>query len=149
MTEHTIDTSDNPPVRVTYNRSSKSENDIIKNEIDTMLKNNIIRPSRSEWCAPVVLTRKKDGTVRFCVDYRKLNNVTYPIPKIEETLQSLDKMKYFTTLDFTSGYWQINIAEKINIKRLSIQFMVAMSLIECHLVSVTLLSHSKDTWILY
>ena len=116
LTEHTIDTGDVVPIRTFYGRSSKVENEIMKKEIDMMIEKDIITESKSDWSAPVVLVKKKDGTVRFCIDYRKLNNVTrkevYPIPRIEDTLQSLANMKYFTTLDFASGYWQLQVAEK-------------------------------------
>ena len=113
--EHSINTRDAIPTKVIYNRNSYKENEVIKSEIENMLKLKIIRPSRSEWTAPVVLVKKKDGSIRFCVDFRKLNNVTvkeiYPLPRINDTIDTLSGMKYFTTLDFISGYWQINIKE--------------------------------------
>ena len=113
--EHSINTRDALPTKVIYNRNSYTENDVIKKEIENMLKLNIIRPSKSEWTAPVVLVKKKDGSIRFCVDFRKLNDATqkeiYPLPRINDTIDSLTGMKYFTTLDFISGYWQINIKE--------------------------------------
>lgn len=79
-----------------------------------MLDSKIIVPSASPWAAPIVLARKKDGTPRFCVDYRKLNTTThkdaYPLPRIEESLTSLYKAKYFSTLDLASGYWQVEVS---------------------------------------
>ena len=76
-----------------------------------MKANGIIQDSRSPWASRIVLVRKKDGGLRFCVDYRALNNVTvkdvYPLPRIDHSLSILRKGKYFTTLDMFAGYWQI------------------------------------------
>ena len=81
-----------------------------------MLRKNIISPSQSPWSSPVILVRKKDGSLRFCVDYRKVNSVTrkdaYPLPRIDETLDTLAGSSWFTTLDLLSGYWQLEVAEK-------------------------------------
>ena len=78
-----------------------------------MLKVGIIEPADSEWTSPPVLVRKKDGRVRWCIDYRKLNNATkkdtYPLPLIEECLDALSGNMYFSTLDMASGYWQIEV----------------------------------------
>ena len=76
-----------------------------------MLRNDIIERSDSPWASPIILIRKKDGKYRFCVDYRKLNNVTekdaYPLPMISSTLDKLNNAKYLSTLDIKSAYWQI------------------------------------------
>ena len=80
-----------------------------------MLEKSIVSPGKGSWASPVVLAKKKDGTMRFCVDYRKLNRSTirdaYPIPRIDDTLDSLRKMKVATSLDATSGYWHVVIDE--------------------------------------
>ena len=80
-----------------------------------MLNQDIIEPSESPWASPVVLVRKKDGSLRYCIDYRKLNSVTvkdsYPLPRIDESLDALGGSRYFSTLDLASGYWQIELDE--------------------------------------
>jgi Reverse transcriptase (RNA-dependent DNA polymerase) len=89
--------------------------EVEKEEIERMLKADVIEPANSEWACPVVLITKPDGSVRFCVDYRKLNAVTvkdsYPLPRMDECLDSLGDATIFSTLDCNSGYWQIVMKE--------------------------------------
>eukprot|EP00731_Ephydatia_muelleri_P038702 Em0868g2a len=79
-----------------------------------MLDNGIVEPSEGPWSSPIVLAKKKDGTLRFCVDYRKVNTITkrdaYPLPRIDDTLGTLGGSKFFTTMDLASGYWQVEMA---------------------------------------
>ena len=81
--------------------------------LQDMLRNDTIQPSSSPWASPIVLVQKKDGSFRFCVDYRKLNAVTrkdaYPLPRIDDTLDTLSGAHWFTTLDLISGYWQVEV----------------------------------------
>lgn len=77
-----------------------------KQAIDNLLNQGVIRPSNSPWASPLVLVRKKDNSVRLCVDYRQFNKVTkvdaFPIPKVEECLDSVAGASIFSTLDLTS-----------------------------------------------
>ena len=76
-----------------------------------MLKAKVIKPSTSPWAFPIVLVTKKDGGVRFCVDYSKLNKVAkfdaYPMPRIEELIDTIGPAQVISTLDLAKGYWQI------------------------------------------
>lgn len=81
--------------------------------ITHMLSQGVIAESRSPWASPIVLVRKKDGDLRFCVDYRKLNQNTkldvFPLPRVDDTLDMLSGNKFFTALDLASGYWQVAV----------------------------------------
>ena len=81
-----------------------------------MISSGFISRLQSEWASPVVLIPKPDGSLCFCVDYRRLNAMTvrdtYPIPRMDECLDSLGEANVFTTLDCNSGYWQIPVAEE-------------------------------------
>lgn len=103
-----------PPSRPTF-RMSPTELDELKKQIDDLLSKGLIRPSKSPYGAPVLLTRKKDGGWRFCIDYRALNAITvknkYPLPRIDELFDRLEGAKYFSKLDMRSGYWQIKMHE--------------------------------------
>ena len=120
IVKHKINTGDTAPIKQAPRRLPLAKREIMKTEIDRMLKQGIIEPSQSPWSAPIVLVTKKDGSTRFCVDYRKLNSVTYkdsyPLPKIDESLDTLRGSNWFSTLDLQSGYFQVemdpNDAEK-------------------------------------
>lgn len=116
ITEHVIDTGDSPPIRQQSYRHSPFEREIAHKQVDEMLRDEVIRESYSPWSSPVVLVRKPDGGWRFCVDFRRVNAVTkkdvHPLPRVDDILDVLQGAKYFTTLDLTSGYWQIGIREE-------------------------------------
>ena len=112
--QHKIYTGDNPPVKQKQRRFPQKQQEIIAEELEKMFKLNAIEPSTSPWSSQVVLVRKKNGQIRFCVDYRGLNDVTrkdsYPLPNIQDTYDSLAGAQYFSTLDLASGYWQVELA---------------------------------------
>ena len=111
--QHGIDTGDNPPFKIPYRRLPLKKKGVVDEEIAKQLKQGVIVPSMSPWSSPIHLVTKKDGTIRFCIDYRKLNGLTkknsYPLPRIDETLDSLGGNAWFCTLDLQSGYWQIGM----------------------------------------
>ena len=80
-----------------------------------ILQKDIIQPSTSPWASPIVLVKKKNGSFEFCIDYRKVNSITkkdaYPLPRVDETLDTLAGSQWFTTLDLLSGYWQVQLNE--------------------------------------
>ena len=110
---HPIVTDNTLPIKQRPYRLSPVEHDFVAKELDHMLEQEIIQPSQSPWASPIVLVKKKNGKMRFCVDYRKLNKITkrdaYPLPRIDEILDSLGKAKWFTSLDLASGYWQVEM----------------------------------------
>ena len=116
--EHHIDLMpDAKPLRSVPYRAGIRMRDIEKAEVDKMVEQGVAVPAPpTDWAAPVVFAPKKDGTLRFCVDYRRLNAMTvrdaYPIPRMDECIESLGDAKVFSTLDANSGYWQILIAPK-------------------------------------
>lgn len=116
LVEHTIDTGDARPIKLPLRRQAMAKIDIIDDQITTMLDQGIIRPSNSSWAFREVLVDKKDGTPRFCVDYRRLNAITtkdaYPLPRLDDSLDGMGGAQWFCTLDLASGYWQVPMAEK-------------------------------------
>ncbi len=87
---------------------------VVQSELEAMLEMGVIEESHSDWASPIVLVPKTDGSVRFCVDYRKVNAVSmfdaYPMPRVDELLDRLDTARFYSTLDLTKGYWQIPLS---------------------------------------
>jgi hypothetical protein len=102
----------NPPSRPTF-RLSAVELEELKKQLEELTKAGFIRPSKSPFGAPILFVKKKDGTMRMCVDYRALNNITvknsYPLPRIDELFDRLQGARYFSKIDLRSGYHQIRI----------------------------------------
>ena len=99
-----------------FRRIPPQQVDEVREHLELMLDTGAIRPSNSPWCNAVVLVHKKDGSLRFCIDFRRLNSLTkkdsHPLPRICETLDSLIGAAYFSTFDLTSGFWQVLMAEE-------------------------------------
>ena len=113
LVQCTIDTPDACPQKQPMRRVPFGVRHEMSQQLDQMLTMGVIQPSESPWASPVVLVRKKDGSLRFCIDYQKLNSVTkpdvFPMPRIDDMLDQLGKSKYFSTLDLAAGYWQIRM----------------------------------------
>ena len=105
------------PVRpIPPRRVSPALREMVRAEIAVLLESGIIRPSRSAFSSPIVMVRKKDGTRRMCLDYRRLNEATVdnkrPLPQVKEVLSRLGGAKYYATLDLRSGFHQVPMAEE-------------------------------------
>ena len=103
-----------PPYASTY-RMSPAELDELRRQLTDLSDRGFIQPSQSPYGSPILFVRKKDGTLRFCIDYRALNKLTvknrYALPRTEELFDRLQGAKVFSKIDLESGYWQVRIAE--------------------------------------
>ena len=113
--KHTIKVSSEEPVKLKPYPLPFSSEQVVREEINNMLLNDVIEPSDSPYSSPIVLVKKKDGSIRFCIDFRKLNSITIgdacPIPDHDHIMLKMHRALFFTKLDMTKGYWQIEIAE--------------------------------------
>ena len=102
---------DTLPFKERFHRIPPPQLDEVREHLKLMLDTGVIRPSNNLWCNAVVLVRKKDGSLRFCIDFRKLNSLTvkdsHPLPHICETLESLTGAAHYSTFDMNSGFWQV------------------------------------------
>ncbi|KAL0445917.1 UNVERIFIED_CONTAM: Transposon Ty3-I Gag-Pol polyprotein, partial [Sesamum latifolium] len=103
------------PISIAPYRMAPSELKELKKQLEELLDKGFIRPSISPWGAPVLFVKKKDGSMRLCIDYRQLNRITiknkYPLPRIDDLLDQLKGATVFSKIDLRSGYWQLRIEE--------------------------------------
>ena len=115
LVKHKINLTDDQPIKEPPRRIPPALYTEVKEHLVEMIEAGAVRPSHSPYSSNIVLAKKKDGSLRFCVDFRKLNNKTvkdaYAIPRIEESLHLLAGAKY-SKLDLRSGYWKVEIEEK-------------------------------------
>ncbi|BES95719.1 multicellular organismal development [Nesidiocoris tenuis] len=113
---HSIDTGTSRPIKQPPRRVPYAQEEHVDQLIQEMLEQDVIEPSNSPWASPVVLIPKKDGSTRFCIDFRKINQVTkkdsYSLPCIQELLDALGGAKWFCSVDLKCGYWQIALKEE-------------------------------------
>lgn len=116
LVKHNIIVTDDTPISQPYRRVPPSALGEVQEHIKDLLAKDIIRPSTSPYSSPIVIVRKKSGEIRMCVDYRRLNAVTrrdsFPLPRIEESLDAVGGAKYFSSIDLASGYYQLAVAEE-------------------------------------
>ena len=124
---------DTSPFKEHFCRILPSQLDEVREHLKLMLDTGVIWPSNSPWCNAVVLVRKKDGLLRFCIDFRKLNSLTVkesnPLPCICETLESLTGAAHYSTFDMNSGFWQVPMDEEF--KQYTAFTLGSMGLYEC------------------
>lgn len=117
LVEHRIDFKDEnvSPIKLRYRRIPPCMVDEVRQYLDELIEAKQIRPSMSPWSFPLVLVRKKDGSIRLCIDYRRLNTLckrdSFSLPRLDETMDALIGAKYFSKLDLKSGYYQIPMHE--------------------------------------
>lgn len=114
--EHRIGTGDAELVKVPPYRKSRHEREVVRKEVDKLLQAKVIRKSDSPWSSPIMLVKKKDGGLRFCVDLKRLNTLTrkdaHPPPRIDDAMETLSGAKFFSSMNLASGYWQVPIREE-------------------------------------
>ncbi|XP_014857306.1 PREDICTED: uncharacterized protein LOC106926725 [Poecilia mexicana] len=114
LVQHKIRVKEDVPSRQKSYRIPERLIPVLEKEIKLMLDLGIIEESSSEWCSPIVLVPKKDGSLRFCIDFRNLNAVSnfdpYPMPRVDDLLEKVGSASYITTLDLCKGYWQVALA---------------------------------------
>ena len=119
LASHSILAGAAHPVRQPPYRLPHAYRDTVLKDLEEMEESGIIEPSDSDWASPMVLV-KKDGSIRMCVDYRKLNSVSqvdaYPMPRVDDLIDRLGTATYLTTLDLTRGYWQVPVEERSRAK---------------------------------
>ena len=108
--EHKIEVKDPRPFKERQRNIPSGLLDEVKEHLNHMINMGAIKPSKSAWSNAVVLVRKKDGGLRFCIDFQKLNARTrkdaFPLPQIHDAIHALSGSKYYTTVDILSGFWQ-------------------------------------------
>ena len=114
LIQHRVETHPGMTVHSRPYQLPQHKRKVLQAELKAMVEMGVIEESNSAWCSPIVLVGKKDGSIRFCVDYRKLNEVSrfdaYPMPRVDELLDRLGTAHFCTTLDSTKGYWQIPLS---------------------------------------
>lgn len=113
---HDIHTGNTHPIKQKHRRVPPHVFQEFKKHVHDLVAQGVLKESSSPWASPAVIVIKKDGSIRFCCDYRSLNRVTckdaYPLPRVEESLDALGKAQIFSTLDLTAGYFQVAVNEK-------------------------------------
>ena len=130
------------PVKAKQYRMSPQQEDEVNRQCDEMVQNGVARKSNSPWVSNVILVKKKDGSTRFVVDYRSLNDLTvkdsYPMPNIRDIVDKIQGAKFFLKMDMASAYWAVPIREE---DREKTAFMTPRSLMEMCVTAYGLLCY--------
>ncbi|KAK7092391.1 hypothetical protein V1264_008140 [Littorina saxatilis] len=132
LEEHSVKVTTDKPIHLKPYPMPFTTREVIEKEVRSMLELGVIEPSTSAFSSPIVLVKKKDGTNRFCIDFRALNRITVfdaePIPDIEELFARLSQSRFFTKIDLAKGYWQIPMATQDKHKT---AFQTPLGLFQC------------------
>lgn len=113
---HAINTKDSPPLKTAPYRLAPAWKDQLKAEVKDLAEAGIIQSSTSPWSSPIIPVRKKHGSVRLCVDFRRINKETVPdpylMPRVEEIIDCLGKAEYLSVLDLNKGFHQVPMKEE-------------------------------------
>ena len=124
---------DTPPFKEQFHRLPPPQVDEVREHLKLMSDAGVVWPSNSHWCNAVVLVRKKDRSLRFCIEFRRLNALTvkdsHPLPRFCETLESLAGAAHYSTFDLNSGFWQVPMDEEL--KQYTAFTLGSMGLYEC------------------
>ena len=120
LVQHSIDTGDQLPVKQQPYRTPVVYREKIEKMVNDMQEQGVVKPSNSPWASPIVLVPTKDGSLRFRVDFRHMSSITtkdiYPLPHVEDILDTLGEAKYFKSLDLASGYWLVEFDQDAGAK---------------------------------
>ncbi len=116
LIQHDVDVGSAVPIKQHAYRCPVGKRELMKKEVTYLLENGLAKPSSSSWSSPCLLTPKSDGTPRFCTDFRKVNAVTvpdsFPLPRMEDCIDSIGSAVFITKLDLLKGYWQVPLTDK-------------------------------------
>ena len=116
LVTHDIEVGEAKPVKLPPYRASPQKQQLLKKELEYMLQHDLIRRAYSEWSSPVTLQPKPDGRVRLCGDFRKVNTLsktdTYPLPRVDDSVDRIGAATYITKVDLMKGYWQVPLTDR-------------------------------------
>ena len=146
--EHVIELMKDEPFKEIFFRIAPPLVNEVHQHIQEMLDGGAIQPSQSSWCNAVVLVRKKDGSLWFCIDFRRLNartkKDTYPLPRMQETMESMVGTWHFFCMDLKSGFWQVKMAEESS--QYTAFTVGSMGVYTCPMDCVMLQQHFSISW---
>ena len=148
--KHVIELLDKEPFKERFRRITPPLLEEVRQNIQDMLDGGAIHPSQSLWCNAVVLVRKKDGTLHFCIDFRRLNARTkkdaYPLPWMQETMECMVGTRLFSSMDLKSGFWQVKMSEESQqYTAFTVEAWGCMSFCECRTAYAMCRRHSRGS----